>query len=188
MGKSRRFFLVLSLFYRSQMVNFKEIFHFSRFQRGSNILQGGSNFFQGGVQLHIPYRNRYNLWSSRGRGSRNHCPPPPPLWIQIWVIFIWEYNFIGSRSSVGSKLSCSSRVREIHFDQTKVHFFLEIGHENRYAFIRHLPLIQEGFLSVSSESICAKSTALYPYSTQGPNPTNRHELTNIWICGWNVLS
>ena len=40
------FFLVLSLSYRSQMVNFKEIYHFSRFQRGSNIFQGG-----GGVQL-----------------------------------------------------------------------------------------------------------------------------------------
>ena len=43
------FFLVLSLFYQSQMVNFKEIYHFSRFQRGSNIFQGGgSNFFKGG--------------------------------------------------------------------------------------------------------------------------------------------
>ena len=52
--------LVLSLFYRSQMVNFKEIYNFSRFQRGSNM---GSNFFQGGggVQLLIPYRNPYNL-------------------------------------------------------------------------------------------------------------------------------
>ena len=58
-------FLVLSLFYRSQMVNFKEIYHFSRFQRGSNIfLVGGgeSNFFQRGegVQLLIPYRNQNN--------------------------------------------------------------------------------------------------------------------------------
>ena len=35
------FFFVLSLFYRSQIVNFKEIYHFSRFQRGSNIFQGG---------------------------------------------------------------------------------------------------------------------------------------------------
>ena len=35
------FFLVLSLFYRSQTVNFKEINHFLRFQRGSNIFQGG---------------------------------------------------------------------------------------------------------------------------------------------------
>ena len=33
--------LVLSLIYRSQMVNFKKIYHFSRFQRGSNIFQGG---------------------------------------------------------------------------------------------------------------------------------------------------
>ena len=30
------------------LVNFKEIYHFSRFQRGSNIFQGGSNIFQGG--------------------------------------------------------------------------------------------------------------------------------------------
>ena len=60
------FFLVLSLFYRSQMVNFKEIYHFSRFLRGSNIFQrGGDPTFSraggGGVQLLIPYRNPYNL-------------------------------------------------------------------------------------------------------------------------------
>ena len=57
------FFLVLSLFYRSQMVNFKETYHFSKFQRESNIFQGGSNFFQGGSGVHllIPYRNPYNL-------------------------------------------------------------------------------------------------------------------------------
>ena len=35
------FFLVLSLFYGSEMVIFKEIYHFSRFQRWSNIFQGG---------------------------------------------------------------------------------------------------------------------------------------------------
>ena len=33
-------FLVLSLFYRSQMVNFKEIYRFSRLQMGSNFFQG----------------------------------------------------------------------------------------------------------------------------------------------------
>ena len=44
------FFSVLSLFYRSQMVNLKEIYHFSRFQRGSNIFQGGGGV-QPGVQL-----------------------------------------------------------------------------------------------------------------------------------------
>ena len=42
------FFLVLSLFYRSQMVNFKAIYHFSRFQRGSNIFLGGPTFSRGG--------------------------------------------------------------------------------------------------------------------------------------------
>ena len=33
-------FLALSLFYRSQMVNFKEIYRFSRLQMGSNLFQG----------------------------------------------------------------------------------------------------------------------------------------------------
>ena len=41
-------FLVVGLFYRSQMVNFKENYHFSRFQRGSNIFQGGPTFSSGG--------------------------------------------------------------------------------------------------------------------------------------------
>ena len=67
--------MFLSLFYRSQMVNFKETYHFSR---------GGSNFFSGrvgpiffrGIKLLIPYRNPYNLWFSRGGGP---CPLSPPL-------------------------------------------------------------------------------------------------------------
>ena len=59
-------FLVLSLFYRSQMVNFKEIYRFSR-------LQMGSIFFH-------PYRNPYNLWFSRGGLD----PLPTPLWIHTW--------------------------------------------------------------------------------------------------------
>ena len=56
------FILVLGLFYRSQMINFKEIYHFSRFQRGSNIFLGDPTFSKGGggVQLLIPYRNQYN--------------------------------------------------------------------------------------------------------------------------------
>ena len=53
-------FLVLSLFYRSQMVNFKEIYRFSRLQMGSNFFQGGPTFSRG-VQLLIPYRNPFNL-------------------------------------------------------------------------------------------------------------------------------
>ena len=49
--KLTTFFSVLSLFYRRQMVNFKENYQFSRFLRGSNIFQGGgggSNFSGGG--------------------------------------------------------------------------------------------------------------------------------------------
>ena len=57
-------FLVLSLFYRSLNVIFKEIYH-----EGSNIFQGGGGggggvqLFPGwgGVQLLIPYINPYNL-------------------------------------------------------------------------------------------------------------------------------
>ena len=40
-------FLVLSLFYRSQMVNFKEIYRFSRVPEGVQHFPGGG----GGVQL-----------------------------------------------------------------------------------------------------------------------------------------
>ena len=53
------FFLVLGLFYRSQMVNFKEKYHFSRFQRGSKFFQGWGG--GGGWQLLTPYRNPNNL-------------------------------------------------------------------------------------------------------------------------------
>ena len=67
-------FLVLSLFYRSQMVNFKEICRFLRLQMGSNFFQG-VQLFPGGVQLLIPYRNPYNLWFSRG--GPDPLPPPP---------------------------------------------------------------------------------------------------------------
>ena len=40
-------FLVLSLFYRSQMVNFKEIYRFSRLQMGSIFFPGGPSFSRG---------------------------------------------------------------------------------------------------------------------------------------------
>ena len=47
------------LILQSQMVNFKENYHFSRFPRGSNIFQGGGvQLFQGwGFQLLIPIEN-----------------------------------------------------------------------------------------------------------------------------------
>ena len=53
------FFLVLSLFYLSQMVNFEEN-SFFKVLEGVQHFPGGSNFSQG-VQLLIPYRNPYNL-------------------------------------------------------------------------------------------------------------------------------
>ena len=53
------FFFVLSLFFRSQMVNFKENYHFSRFQGGPTFSRVGGG--GGGVQLLTPYRNPYNL-------------------------------------------------------------------------------------------------------------------------------
>ena len=56
------FFSVLSLFNRSQMVNFKEIYHFQGSRGGPTFSRGGgggSNFQE--IQLLIPYRNPYNL-------------------------------------------------------------------------------------------------------------------------------
>ena len=52
------------------------------------------------------------------------------------------YFFIGPCSTVGGKPSGSSRVPKFHCDPPKVHYYLEIGHENEYTFIRQLPLIQ----------------------------------------------
>ena len=54
------FFFSPQLILQSQMVNFKENYHFSRFLMGSNIFQkgGGSNIFRGwGFQLLIPTEN-----------------------------------------------------------------------------------------------------------------------------------
>ena len=71
------FFLVLSLFYWSQMVNFEENYNFSRFQRGSNIFKGG-----GGVQLFPRGSNcLYPIetqWPYNLRFSRGFRTPWPP--------------------------------------------------------------------------------------------------------------
>ena len=67
------FFLVLSLLYRNQIVNFKEIYHFLRFQRGSNIFQWGSNFFQGGSNCLFPIETHISCDFPGGSG-----PPVPP--------------------------------------------------------------------------------------------------------------
>ena len=62
------------------MVNFKEIYHFSSFQRGSSIFQGGgggSNFFQGGgggSNCLFPIQTHITCDFPGGSG-----PPVPPL-------------------------------------------------------------------------------------------------------------
>ena len=74
------FFLVLSLFYRSQMVNFKEFYHFLRFQRGSNIFQGGSNFFQGGGGSNCLFPIETHITCDfPGGGGGGPDPLSPPL-------------------------------------------------------------------------------------------------------------
>ena len=65
------------------MVNFKEIYHFSRFQRGSKIFQGGgSNFSRGGgggsnclfpIETHITC----DFPGGGGGGCLDPLPPPP---------------------------------------------------------------------------------------------------------------
>ena len=81
------FFFVLSFFYRSQMVNFKENYHFPRFQMGSNIFQGGG----GGVQLYPvggPINCLYPIFShitcDFPEWSRPPAPPPPP-YTHLWI-------------------------------------------------------------------------------------------------------
>ena len=70
-------FLVLGLFYGSQMVNFKEIYRFSRLQMGSNFSRG-SNFFQGVSNCLFPIETHLICDFPEGSG------PPAPLWIRTW--------------------------------------------------------------------------------------------------------
>ena len=72
-GQSNNVFLVLSLFYRSQMVNFNETFHFSRFERGSNIFQGG-----GGSNCLFPIETHITCAFPEGGGVPTPCPPVDP--------------------------------------------------------------------------------------------------------------
>ena len=57
------------------MVNFKETFHFSRFERGSNIFQG-SNFFQGvGGPIAYSLLKLKQLVTSQGGGGPDPLSP-----------------------------------------------------------------------------------------------------------------
>ena len=97
----QRFFLVLSLFYRSQMVNFKEIYCFSRLQMGSNFFSRGSNFFQGVSNCLFPIET--HLICDFTEGVRTPCPPPSgsPLGAALtasWLRLLYIISFgLGKR-------------------------------------------------------------------------------------------
>ena len=74
-------FLVLSLFYRSQIVNFKEIYRFSRLQMGSNFFQG-VQLFPGGGGSNCLFLIETHLICDFQEGVRTTCPHP--LWIRTW--------------------------------------------------------------------------------------------------------
>ena len=97
------------------MVNFKEIYHFSRFQRGSNIFQGGSNFFQGGgggsnclfpIETHIT--------CDFPGGSR---PPVPPLDPHL-VKDGFRKGFVWKPSSHSYHINFMINHQILYFDRT----------------------------------------------------------------------
>ena len=76
------FSLVLSLFYRSQMVNFNEKYHFSRFRRRSKFFQGvGPTFFKGGGVSNCLFPIESHITCDFPEGSG----PLSPLWIRTWL-------------------------------------------------------------------------------------------------------
>ena len=71
------------------MVNFKEIYRFSWFQRGCNIFQGGCNFFQGGGGSNslFPIETHITCDFSGGSG-----PPVPPSGSALVIPVITLYE------------------------------------------------------------------------------------------------
>ena len=64
-------------------------------------------------------------------------------------------RFCQDRSAVGSASDCRSRGSEFEPQPGRI-TFVEIGHEIIIVAILPLPLIQEGQLSVTVESMCTK--------------------------------
>ena len=91
------FFLVLSLFYRSKMVNFNYIYHFSRFQRGSNIFQGGPTFFQGGSNCLFPIETHITCDFPGGGGSGPPVPPSGSALVKYYLVIISYYRVTQDR-------------------------------------------------------------------------------------------
>ena len=75
------------------MVYFEENYHFSRFQRGSNIFQEGSNFFRGmggGSNCLFPIETHITCDFPGGGGSG---PPVPPLDPHLLVFICRSFHF-----------------------------------------------------------------------------------------------
>ena len=71
------------------MVNFKENYHFSRFQRGSNISRGGVQLFPGrGSNCLFPIETHITLDFPGGSG-----PPVRPSGSALGIIHEVRFNF-----------------------------------------------------------------------------------------------
>ena len=81
------FFLVISLLYRSQMVNFKAIYHFSRFQRGLTFSKGVQLFPGGGGWSNCLLPIETHITCDFPGGSGPPAPPPPPSGSALVVEF-----------------------------------------------------------------------------------------------------
>ena len=81
------FFLFLSLLYRSQMVNFKKIYHFSRVPEGVQHFPGGVQLFPGvgGSNCLFPIETHITCDFPGGGGVRAPCPP---LWIPTCMFWL----------------------------------------------------------------------------------------------------
>ena len=103
--------LVLSLFYRSQLVNFKEgNWLISRFQRWSTIFQGGPTFSRGGGGSNCLFPIETHITCDfPGGGVRTPCPSLGSALVlkeqKIYILHgVTPYRF--SYSLVGYPLKC----------------------------------------------------------------------------------
>ena len=106
------FFFILSLFYRSQMVNFKEIYHFSRFQRGSNIFYGGPTFsggrggVGGGSNCLFPIETHITCYFPGGVWTP--CPPSGSALANKCLILCSQiYNFTTHDACANHNYTCN---------------------------------------------------------------------------------
>ena len=93
------FFLVLGLFYRSQMVNFKEKNQFSKFRRGSKFFQG-VQIFPGGRGSNCLFPTETQITCDFPGGGSG----PPALRIRTWLRSI---KFPSPQNDVIASCTCA---------------------------------------------------------------------------------